>query len=216
MYHTPAQARSSRRVRHDGEGFHPSNINISFLSLSSQKPWKAHNDHSTPATRTFATPLRLLRRLQVFSTTTTTVLFGFEYLHIPVPTPSPNLMPPPPQRTRSASSTSSSQANNAAAFDITQAADKAHQWLSNWAPRGEGRGREFLINGLNGVASVASTVSSGLNVRHEKDRDVHRSLSFLGPSTSNSVSPSTSPEGRFHVSTSPPGPIHTQSTPNLG
>ncbi|OXB35048.1 hypothetical protein J007_05288 [Cryptococcus neoformans] len=134
----------------------------------------------------------------------------------PVPTPSPNLMPPPPQRTRSASSTSSSQANNAAAFDITQAADKAHQWLSNWAPRGEGRGREFLINGLNGVASVASTVSSGLNVRHEKDRDVHRSLSFLGPSTSNSVSPSTSPEGRFHVSTSPPGPIHTQSTPQFG
>lgn len=134
----------------------------------------------------------------------------------PVPTPSPNLMPPPPQRTRSASSTSSNQANNAAAFDITQAADKAHQWLSTWAPRGEGRGREFLINGLNGVASVASTVSSGLNVRHERDRDVHRSLSFLGPSASNSISSSTSPEGRFHVSTSPPGPIHTQSTPQFG
>ncbi|WVQ75855.1 hypothetical protein IAR50_005488 [Cryptococcus sp. DSM 104548] len=132
------------------------------------------------------------------------------------PSSQADLAPPPPQRTRSASSVSSA---NPPAFDITLAADKAQQWLSNWAPRGEGKGREFILNGLNGVASVASTVSSGLNARHgdgELSHFANRSTSsFLTPSNT-SASPSTSPDGRFSISSSPPGPIHAQSTPQLG
>ncbi|ODO08578.1 hypothetical protein L198_00308 [Cryptococcus wingfieldii CBS 7118] len=126
------------------------------------------------------------------------------------------LVPPPPQRTRSASSTSSA---TPPAFDITLAADKAQQWLSTWAPRGEGKGRDFIINGLNGVASVASTVSSGLNTRHgdgELSHFANRSTSsFLTPSNS-SASPSTSPDGRFSISPPPLGPLHAHSTPQLG
>ncbi|WVQ79874.1 hypothetical protein IAT38_001974 [Cryptococcus sp. DSM 104549] len=136
----------------------------------------------------------------------------------PAPTPSPTLLPPGPQRTRSASSSSSTQGANPPSFDITFAADKAQQWLSTWAPRGEGRGREFLLNGLNGVANVASSVSNGLNKGHERDglgAGTRSASSFLSPSVTSSASPSTSPEGRFSLSASPPGPVHASSTPHL-
>ncbi|WRT64590.1 uncharacterized protein IL334_001522 [Kwoniella shivajii] len=145
------------------------------------------------------------------------------------------LVPPPlgPQRTRSGSSASSVasaststptpiangngynqngiqgpggvQGQGPAAFDIGLAADKAQQWLSTWAPRGEGRSREFLTNTLNGVASVASQVSSNLN-RDGLSGVVGRSNSFASqtPSGQGSISnpgstasPSTSPEERF-------------------
>ncbi|KAK8847582.1 hypothetical protein IAR55_005441 [Kwoniella newhampshirensis] len=166
------------------------------------------------------------------------------------PTSSPAFLippaPPGPQRTRSASSASSTgntsslgagtsggPTSPAAAFDITLAADKAQQWLSTWAPRGEGRGREFLNNTLNGVASVASTVSSGLNARatgsvagvHDREGlgGGSRPNSFVSfpPSSTGSAStasPSTSPESRIgggSTPNSPPAPLHTSSTPQL-
>nr|XP_018265268.1 uncharacterized protein I303_01628 [Kwoniella dejecticola CBS 10117]OBR87426.1 hypothetical protein I303_01628 [Kwoniella dejecticola CBS 10117] len=165
---------------------------------------------------------------------------------------SPALVPPPigVQRTRSTSSASStasggntltnspfippnqSQAQQGgpgpAAFDIGLAADKAQQWLSTWAPRGEGRSREFLTNTLNGVASVASQVSNNLN----RDGFGSRSNSFASNSgqtpviipppesqsqgSNTSASTSTSPEdarngSAFGLSISPspspaPGP----------
>ncbi|WWD21672.1 hypothetical protein CI109_106158 [Kwoniella shandongensis] len=156
--------------------------------------------------------------------------------HLVIPTP------PGPKRTRSASSASSTGTNTningggggnvpppsspAAAFDITFAADKAQQWLSTWAPRGEGRGREFLNNTLNGVASVASTVSSGLNARATEGREAlgggsrpNSYVSFPSSTGSATASPSTSPEGRFSSTStpnSPPAPIiHSSSTPQL-
>ncbi|GMK54686.1 hypothetical protein CspeluHIS016_0112720 [Cutaneotrichosporon spelunceum] len=59
-----------------------------------------------------------------------------------------------PQRARSSSAAAQSGAAVAA----------AQQWLSALAPRGEGRGREFISSTLSGVANVASTVGQELNV----------------------------------------------------
>ncbi|WVF69598.1 hypothetical protein IAT40_004376 [Kwoniella sp. CBS 6097] len=181
-----------------------------------------------------------------------------------IPTsPSPALVPPAPQpqRTRSASSASSTvsassgfphpqplpppgpplspsqvQGQGQGGFDITFAADKAQQWLSTWAPRGEGRGREFLNNTLNNVASVASTVSHNLN----RDGFVigsgasGRSNSFVSTTSTaplsvsgagggggggSSASPSTSPAEAprvFGSSVSPPPVLnHSNTTPVL-
>ena len=127
--------------------------------------------------------------------------------------------PAEPQRTRSASSSSSE------AFET--AATKAQAWLQGWAPRGEGRGREFLSHTLNGVAGVASTVSHGINGAVTKGVQLSnenfgkdgrigmggRPSSYAGPSTSSSDG-FASPEPPFQ-SRSPPGPTHTSSTPAI-
>ena len=131
--------------------------------------------------------------------------------------------PPEPQRTRSASSASTE------AFET--AATKASTWLQTWAPyspyKGEGRGREFLSNTLNGVAGVASTVSHGINgavtkgVQLSNDRrtSMSRPASFSGPPSSHSqtdLSVPTVPPPTLNgsaLATSPPaGPVHTSST----
>ncbi|WVR04794.1 hypothetical protein IAU60_001806 [Kwoniella sp. DSM 27419] len=163
-----------------------------------------------------------------------------------VQSPTPALVPPPqPQRARSsssASSTASAPVNQTAqgtgqstpignatgsgqvvpaGFDITFAADKAQQWLSTWAPRGEGRGREFLNNTLNNVANVASTVTHNLNRDGFAIGGGSRHNSFVSTAPSggqvSSASPSTSPEDRLGVSMSPPLPTlgHATSTPLL-
>ncbi|WWC68141.1 uncharacterized protein I206_102064 [Kwoniella pini CBS 10737] len=160
------------------------------------------------------------------------------------------LVPPPisVQRTRSTSSASSTgsggntltnspfipqqshgQQGGPPAFDIGLAADKAQQWLSTWAPRGEGRSREFLANTLNGVANVASQVSNNLN----RDGFGSRSNSFAsnsgqapviipptesqGSNTSTSNSPEDTRYGSaFGLSVSPspsPGPGNTFTLP---
>ncbi|WWD00801.1 hypothetical protein V866_007737 [Kwoniella sp. B9012] len=150
---------------------------------------------------------------------------------------SPALIAPPPdvQRTRSASSASSTASGpntptqGQGGFDIGLAADKAQQWLSTWAPRGEGRSREFLTNTLNGVANVASQVSNNLN----REGFGSRSNSFASastPSVQGQASIPSSPEERFGgpaavsgsaLSISPsPNPLppiinHTTSTPAL-
>ncbi|KLT44172.1 hypothetical protein CC85DRAFT_283693 [Cutaneotrichosporon oleaginosum] len=59
---------------------------------------------------------------------------------------------PQPQRARSSSAVAQGTAVAA-----------AQQWLSALAPRGEGRGREFLTSTLSGVANVATTVGQELN-----------------------------------------------------
>ncbi|WVW78231.1 hypothetical protein I302_100184 [Kwoniella bestiolae CBS 10118] len=155
--------------------------------------------------------------------------------------PGPALVPPSAdiQRARSGSSASSTASGpntpiapgqGAAGFDIGLAADKAQQWLSTWAPRGEGRSREFFANTLNGVANVASQVSSNLN----REGFGSRSNSFASASTpsvppapgqagsnqgSNSIP--SSPEERFgsalsiSPSPAPPSINHTTSTPAL-
>ncbi|WVN89306.1 uncharacterized protein L203_104528 [Cryptococcus depauperatus CBS 7841] len=119
---------------------------------------------------------------------------------------STELIPPPgPRHTRS---TSMNQGITSG-LDMAFAADKAQQWLSNWAPKGEGRGREFLMNGINGVASVASQVSNGLNGRLEKETvlgDVNKSTNDLPAPSVSSASSSTSTEGRHGFSTSSPVP----------
>ncbi|WVQ98252.1 hypothetical protein IAU59_005375 [Kwoniella sp. CBS 9459] len=178
---------------------------------------------------------------------------------ITTPSASPALVPPAhpqPQRSRSASSASSTvsassnvlnpqlapptspnqlqtqgQGQGPAGFDITFAADKAQQWLSTWAPRGEGRGREFLNNTLNNVASVASTVSHNLNrdgfVIGGGSGASGRSNSFVSTTSTaplsgvggSSASPSTSPEGSSRMlgsSVSPPPALnHSNTTPIL-
>ncbi|OCF45785.1 hypothetical protein I317_00273 [Kwoniella heveanensis CBS 569] len=147
------------------------------------------------------------------------------------------LAPPLSPNQVQAQAQAQSQSQGPGGFDITFAADKAQQWLSTWAPRGEGRGREFLNNTLNNVASVASTVSHNLN----RDGFVMgggsgsgasgRSNSFVSTTSTaplsvsgmggggSSASPSTSPEEPYRMlgsSVSPP-PIlnHSNTTPIL-
>lgn len=119
---------------------------------------------------------------------------------------SPYLHAPEPQRTRSSSSASTE------AFET--AATKAQAWLSTWSPyKGEGRGREFLSNTLNGVAGVATTVSHGINGAvnkgvqlSEQRKGMNRPASFSAPGANEPIYPSGSA-----LATSPPEPTHTAS-----
>lgn len=120
---------------------------------------------------------------------------------------SPYLHAPEPQRTRSASSASTE------AFET--AATKAQAWLSTWSPyKGEGRGREFLSNTLNGVAGVANTVSHGINgavtkgvqLSAEGRKGMNRPASFSAAGANEPIYPSGSA-----LATSPPEPTHTAS-----
>jgi rabenosyn-5 len=134
----------------------------------------------------------------------------------------PTLVPPPaePRRTRSSSSASvisqdGSEINN-------NSFGKAQAWLSTWAPRGEGRTREFLAHTVNGVASVASTVSSGIggtvNTLEQRAGLGSRPNSFhaVGQTSGQGVSmqrQASGPGDGLRQVTSPPGPVHTASTP---
>jgi rabenosyn-5 len=135
----------------------------------------------------------------------------------------PTLVPPPaePRRTRSSSSASvisqdGSDVNN-------NSFGKAQAWLSTWAPRGEGRTREFLAHTVNGVASVASTVSSGLggtvNTLEQRAGLGSRPNSFhaVGQTSGQGLgilAPQGQGDGLRKV-VSPPGPVHTLSTPTV-
>ena len=136
----------------------------------------------------------------------------------PTPTRTTFLIPPAePQRTRSASSTSSEA--------IETAATKAQAWLQGWAPKGEGRGRDFLTNTLSGVAGVASTVGHGINGAvtnigsqlaengRERVGMGSRPSSYTSPTSSTPVDgmPTLSRTG----SSSPPIPTYSVSTPHL-
>ena len=108
---------------------------------------------------------------------------------------------------------------------------QAQAWLSNWAPRGEGRGRQFVSSTLNGVAGVASQVSHGINgavnnlgahVGGEGRAGMgSRPNSFTSPVPpgSGSSGPS-SPNSELGSSPdmmvkSPPVPTHTSSSPTV-
>ena len=136
------------------------------------------------------------------------------------PTPaSTNFLVPPaePQRTRSASSTSSEA--------IETAATKAQAWLQGWAPKGEGRGRDFLTNTLSGVAGVASTVGHGINgavtTIGVQLAENGRERAGMGsrPSSYTYPASSTPADGMSPLtrtgSWSPPMPIYSASTPQL-
>lgn len=56
-----------------------------------------------------------------------------------------------------------SQSSASAGGAAQLAAERAGQWLAALAPRGEGRGREFITSTLSGVATVASTVGQEVN-----------------------------------------------------
>jgi len=127
------------------------------------------------------------------------------------------LVPPAePQRTRSSSSTSSEAVN---------AATRAQAWLSTWAPKGEGRGREFLSHTLSGVAGVASTVGHGINgvasnIGVQLGNENGRERVGMGSRPSSYTSPtSTSPTDGSALaradSWSPPIPTFSTSTPQL-
>jgi rabenosyn-5 len=145
----------------------------------------------------------------------------------------PTLVPPPiePRRTRSSSSASVVSQDGS---EVNNSFGKAQAWLSTWAPRGEGRTREFLAHTVNGVASVASTVSSGLggtvNTLEQRAGLGSRPNSFhaVGTGSGNvnvngngnglggggSTPTLVGGDGLRQV-VSPPGPIHTASTPTL-
>ncbi|KAK4688849.1 rabenosyn-5, partial [Tremellales sp. Uapishka_1] len=110
---------------------------------------------------------------------------------------SPNPAPhPEPTRSRSASSVSAS------------AADRAQQWLHTWAPKPDGRSREFLNSTLIGVASVASSVSNGIQHGSADNFGLgsgQRANSFTAMSSTSP--PSTPPL--------PAGPQHSNSTSQL-
>jgi rabenosyn-5 len=134
----------------------------------------------------------------------------------------PTLVPPPaePRRTRSSSSASvisqdGSDVNN-------NSFGKAQAWLSTWAPRGEGRTREFLAHTVNGVASVASTVSSGLggtvNTLEQRAGLGSRPNSFhaVGQTSGQGLGIQGHGQGeQLRQVVSPPGPVHTASSPSL-
>ena len=97
------------------------------------------------------------------------------------------------------------------------AADRAQAWLQTWAPRGEGRGREFLSQTLTGVVTVASTVSSNLEGtildvgRRVSDDTFGQRQGLPRPSSYTATSP---PESSVRAM-SPPAPVHTTSTPTV-
>lgn len=136
-------------------------------------------------------------------------------------TSTPTLVPPPaePRRTRSSSSASvisqdGSDVNN-------NSFGKAQAWLSTWAPRGEGRTREFLAHTVNGVASVASTVSSGLggtvNTLEQRAGLGSRPNSFhaVGQTSGQGLGILPPQGDGLRQVISPPGPVHTSSSPTV-
>lgn len=140
-------------------------------------------------------------------------------------TPVPTLSTSPaflnePQRTRSGS-----QASTEAFAD---AATKAQAWLSGWAPRGEGRSREFISSTFSNVAGVASTVSQGIggavgkgfNENFGKDSRLplgSRPNSYAGPGSNdnNVIDLDRRLSEEQERPLSPPGPKHTVSTSAL-
>ncbi|GFZ47917.1 hypothetical protein JCM24511_05664 [Saitozyma sp. JCM 24511] len=145
--------------------------------------------------------------------------------HSATPTGSSTYLPlavpskPEATRTRSASSASSDA--------FASAADKAQAWLHTWAPKGEGRSREFFANTLNGVATVASTVSSGIggtvnNLGVQLREDGFGQNFGTGraagsrPSSYAGSPPESINDSMGRLAISPPGPTHTASTPALG
>lgn len=144
------------------------------------------------------------------------------------PSPSPNgsttptgntfLIPPAePQRTLSASSVSS---------EALTAANKAQAWLQGWAPKGEGRGREFLSNTLSGVAGVASTVGHGINgavnnigVQLSSEQARERAGMDSRPSSYTTPTSTTPTDGMSPLaradSWSPPQPSYSVTIPQL-
>lgn len=133
------------------------------------------------------------------------------------------LIPPAePQRTLSASSSSSEA--------LGTAANRAQAWLHTWAPKGEGRGREFLSNTLSGVAGVANTVGHGINgavnnigvqLSNENFGKDGREIAGMGSRQGSYTAPtSSSPTDEFSPlaraeSWSPPLPMYSSSTPQL-
>ncbi|TXT04893.1 hypothetical protein VHUM_03976 [Vanrija humicola] len=107
--------------------------------------------------------------------------------HLAPPASSPGLEP---QRSRSQSSASAGGAAQAAA-------ERATQWLSSLAPRGEGRGREFITNTLSGVATVASTVGQEVNGFIAANAAARNGAA--GHSRPNSFSASSPPNGTVPV-----------------
>lgn len=148
----------------------------------------------------------------------------------------PTLVPPSleARRTRSSSSASLVSQDGSEAAGANNSFGKAQAWLSTWAPRGEGRTREFLAHTVNGVASVASTVSSGIggtvNTLEQRAGLGNRPNSFhavqdtqaqiqaqaqaTGGGTGGSGVTNGGGAGLRQVA-SPPGPFHTASTPAL-
>lgn len=148
----------------------------------------------------------------------------------------PTLVPPPlePRRTRSSSSASLVSQDGSDVAGANNSFGKAQAWLSTWAPRGEGRTREFLAHTVNGVASVASTVSSGIggtvNTLEQRAGLGNRPNSFhagqdlsLGPGSGSGSGAGASASSLTNAVTngglrqviSPPGPVHTASTPAM-
>ncbi|KAL7419293.1 carboxypeptidase Y-deficient [Cryptotrichosporon argae] len=142
----------------------------------------------------------------------------------------PSLAAPFPTRSRSSSAVSTTHSPSTSPPPPTGTS----QWL-NWVPKGEGRGREFLSNTLNGVASVASTVGHDIN-----GLITHAASDFARPGHSrpNSFSASSPPAARPGAAAaaafagvgtgtaspasvaalspaSPPAPIHAASAPHV-
>lgn len=140
----------------------------------------------------------------------------------------PTLVPPSiePRRTRSSSSASLVSQDEEAAAAYNNSFGKAQAWLSTWAPRGEGRTREFLAHTVNGVASVASTVSSGIggtvNTLEQRAGLGNRPNSFHAVQDTQAQALAQAQAqaaagqpgaGSLKQVVSPPGPLHTASTP---
>lgn len=126
------------------------------------------------------------RPLSTVSASSMTPSNSMSHLAPPVSSPSYE-----PNRGRSPSSASTGSA-------AQLAAERATQWLSSLAPRGEGRGREFITNTLSGVATVASTVGQEVNGFIAANAAARNGASS-GHSRPNSFSASSPPNGAVPV-----------------
>lgn len=142
----------------------------------------------------------------------------------------PTLVPPPVEPRRSRSSSSASLVSQDGSDAHNNSFGKAQAWLSTWAPRGEGRTREFLAHTVNGVASVASTVSgtvtntleqrAGLGNRPNsfhtiQDPQLQAQAQTQAQAQAQAQSPGTVAPSGLRSVVSPPGPTHTASTPTV-
>ena len=147
------------------------------------------------------------------------------------------LQPPQPAAENHRRSSSFTTNLNPAFDSFESAADRSLAWLHTWAPKGEGRGREFLSNTLNGVVTVAGAVGSGIGeigAEGLQRAGLSRPSSFnnaaasasaattsppISSSSNGSVSPPLSEAHaqlpRLSTSISPPHALQSRSTSDL-
>ncbi|RXK40873.1 hypothetical protein M231_01721 [Tremella mesenterica] len=95
---------------------------------------------------------------------------------------------------------------------LESAADRSLAWLHTWAPKGEGRGREFLSSTLNGVATVAGAVGNQIG---EMGHEGLQRAGLSRPSSFHVVPQSSQQSSSLQISNRPAPTLLPQSQAQL-